>query len=443
MHDALDVQALSAAARSGQPEAQYRLGALYFSRGEIAAALDWLNRAAAMQVPDAQNLLGVICLNGIGIPCAPHTAAKWFTQAASHDLKEAHYNLAGLLFSNSAVPNDDSAAVRHLLRAAGLHHRAALRVLGYLYRTASDPALQIAAGRCFAQAAMLGDPHAEYVLGMDYLRGTGRDRNPGTAGYWLNRALQKHIYCAKSALQSIRNEMGDTEFARVVQEPVREAERRADPPFELHDRDINSIVGSGSEPIPGKIYEYPDRIHADLSDYLVNLAAPQLAPSAVVDPGTGQGLTSVLRTSSSMNFPLSRYDLAVGLVCRNLAGLVNVPSTHAEPLSVLRYLPGEEYKPHYDHFAVDAAGAPQVQDRNGQRRATVFAYLSDVEAGGETDFPRLAVKVAPAKGKAVAFLNCDARGRPDPDTLHAGCPVRRGEKWLATLWFRERPFLWQ
>lgn len=42
----------------------------------------------------------------------------------------------------------------------------------------------------------------------------------------------------------------------------------------------------------------------------------------------------------------------------------------------------------------------------------------------------------------MKFLNCDAQGKPNPETLHAGLPVIRGEKWLATLWFWDRPFLW-
>ena len=143
-----------------------------------------------------------------------------------------------------------------------------------------------------------------------------------------------------------------------------------------------------------------------------------------------------------MNFQLSMYDMVVGFTCRLLASLVGMQAVQAEPISVLRYLPGEEYKPHYDHFAVDEQGIPKVQDTNGQRLVTVFAYLNEVAEGGETDFPRLSVRVRSSKGKAVAFLNCDAAGKPNPDTLHAGLPVIRGEKWLATLWFRERPFNW-
>ena len=67
-------------------------------------------------------------------------------------------------------------------------------------------------------------------------------------------------------------------------------------------------------------------------------------------------------------------------------------------------------------------------------------YLNDVEAGGETEFPLAGVRIAPVAGRAVVFDNLLADGRPDPESLHAGLPVARGEKWLATLWLRERRY---
>ena len=48
--------------------------------------------------------------------------------------------------------------------------------------------------------------------------------------------------------------------------------------------------------------------------------------------------------------------------------------------------------------------------------------------------------VPPRAGAAIAFRNLKADGQPDPDSLHAGLPVERGEKWLATLWIRERRY---
>ena len=50
------------------------------------------------------------------------------------------------------------------------------------------------------------------------------------------------------------------------------------------------------------------------------------------------------------------------------------------------------------------------------------------------------MSIAPVPGRAVVFDNLLADGRPDPESLHAGLPVARGEKWLATLWLRERRY---
>lgn len=439
MHNAPDINVLSAA-QAGQPEAQYRLGALYFSRGEIQTALEWLKRAADNRAADAENLLGVIYLNGIGVACQPQTAAEFFTAAAEQDLKEAHFNLAGLLFSGKTTRSNDEMAWRHLLRAAELRHRPALRVLGYLYGVAGD---RVLAQRCFTHAALAGDAHSEYMLGMHYLHDAAVDANIDEAVYWLGNAAGKRLYCASLRLQSLVAQIGETRVQRILREHIPEARQAAADPMSLYTPDIKSTGDSPvAEHAPGTVHQYADILDEHLCDYLINLAAPALLPSGVVDPATGKALQTSLRTSSSMNFQLSMYDMAVGVACRRLAGLAGVTATHAEPISVLRYLPGEEYKPHYDHFAVDEHGTPRVQDANGQRIVTVFVYLNDVEAGGETDFPRLGERVQPGKGKAVAFLNCNAAGHPNLDMLHAGMPVVRGEKWLATLWFRERPFKW-
>jgi len=60
-----------------------------------------------------------------------------------------------------------------------------------------------------------------------------------------------------------------------------------------------------------------------------------------------------------------------------------------------------------------------------------------VEAGGATAFPKAGVTVQPKSGRAVVFDNLREDGSPEPDSLHAGLPVERGEKWLATLWIRQ------
>jgi hypothetical protein len=50
--------------------------------------------------------------------------------------------------------------------------------------------------------------------------------------------------------------------------------------------------------------------------------------------------------------------------------------------------PGQYYRVHHDY------GVSQRKLACGPRILTFFLYLSDVEEGGETNFPRIDIKVA-------------------------------------------------
>lgn len=47
-------------------------------------------------------------------------------------------------------------------------------------------------------------------------------------------------------------------------------------------------------------------------------------------------------------------------------------------------------------------------------------------------------KYAPRMGDAVLFWGTRPNGEIDPHSLHGGCPVKKGEKWVATKWIRSR-----
>jgi hypothetical protein len=124
---------------------------------------------------------------------------------------------------------------------------------------------------------------------------------------------------------------------------------------------------------------------------------------------------------------------------RRLTTLAGFPLRQAEPFAVLRYGPGEQYLPHRDYLNPAVEAHEFAAEAPGQRLRTVFSYLNDVDAGGGTSFPVFGIDIAPRRGRVVLFDNVGPDGRPDADTLHAGLPVERGEKWLGTLWLRERP----
>ena len=69
--------------------------------------------------------------------------------------------------------------------------------------------------------------------------------------------------------------------------------------------------------------------------------------------------------------------------------------------------------------------------------STLMFYLSSVQAGGLTVFPRLGVWSRPRPGSAVFWHNIQRDGWSDMAMLHGGCPVLLGRKIVANKWIRE------
>lgn len=146
---------------------------------------------------------------------------------------------------------------------------------------------------------------------------------------------------------------------------------------------------------------------------------------------------NVARTSEGMFFQTGETEL-VSLLEARIAALFNWPIDHAEGLQVLRYTPGAEYRPHFDHFDLDSPGGHVALSRGGQRVGTIVVYLAAPEGGGATVFPDLGLQVRAQAGHAVFFSYDLASG--GAGVLHGGAPVSDGEKWVATKWLREKKF---
>jgi len=172
-------------------------------------------------------------------------------------------------------------------------------------------------------------------------------------------------------------------------------------------------------------------------DALIELAKPRLARSLTVAAKTGGEEINADRTSNGMFFQRGENDLVRTIEAR-IARLLRWPEENGEGLQVLHYLPGTEYKPHYDYFDPNEPGTPTILRRGGQRVGTVVMYLGEPEKGGGTTFPDVHLEVAPKRGNAVFFSY--ERPHPSTKTLHGGAPVLAGEKWIATKWLRERRF---
>lgn len=179
---------------------------------------------------------------------------------------------------------------------------------------------------------------------------------------------------------------------------------------------------------------------ADECEALIALARGRLKPSTLVDPRTGLDVVSGLRASHGMFFRPAETPL-IARLDRRVAEIMNLPVSHGEGLQILHYPEGAGSAPHYD-FLVPSNPANQASiARSGQRVSTLVTYLNDVPAGGETVFPAAGWAVSPQRGHAVYFEYANGHGELDHASLHASSAVTQGEKWVATKWMRERPFV--
>ncbi|MFL6846489.1 MAG: 2OG-Fe(II) oxygenase [Allosphingosinicella sp.] len=164
--------------------------------------------------------------------------------------------------------------------------------------------------------------------------------------------------------------------------------------------------------------------------YLARAAAPMLEPAVVIDPASGRQGPDPVRVCDSVGFTWPLENPAVHALNRRLAAASGTTPEQGEPLQVLRYRPGGEYKPHFDAIPGFA----------NQRAMTFMVWLNEDYEGGETFFPTPGLKLKGRTGDAILFRNTAPDGGGDPDSGHAGLPVTRGEKLIASRWIRERAF---
>ncbi|XP_062371620.1 prolyl 4-hydroxylase subunit alpha-1 [Sardina pilchardus] len=178
-----------------------------------------------------------------------------------------------------------------------------------------------------------------------------------------------------------------------------------------------------------RIVRYHNVLSEQEMDMIKTMATPELSRSRVV---TGYGETGHVtenRVSKSMWFNDSNP--SVSHIIQRIADITSLDMETAESLQVLNYGVGGHFGPHYD-------AGEEIRDEDGDRIATVLIYLSDVEMGGATVFPLVGAALRPIKGSAVMWFNLLQNGEVDKLSRHSGCPVFKGNKWVANKWIRER-----
>jgi len=195
---------------------------------------------------------------------------------------------------------------------------------------------------------------------------------------------------------------------------------------------------------------------------IIKIATPRLLKSKVVDSKTGAEADDPIRTSFGASVTFKDDKILMAEIDEKISQISMLPPENSEQLQILRYTPGQKYDAHWDQFD-NPVIHKEFFANGGQRVATALFYLSDVEEGGETVFPKSTawlhkpvventhslridstgfsacgsqgIAVKPKAGDVLFFWGVKPDGKTiDPNSMHAGCPVIRGTKWTATKW---------
>jgi len=103
-------------------------------------------------------------------------------------------------------------------------------------------------------------------------------------------------------------------------------------------------------------------------------------------------------------------------------GLGGLCEPHMDPVG---WMEGIKLGPEYNHLSY-----------TGDMIGTFMAWLSDTEAGGNTIYcqPGHEGKIKPEKGAAAFWYDILSDGYRDLYSLHGGCPVLMGSKWILNKW---------
>ena len=128
-------------------------------------------------------------------------------------------------------------------------------------------------------------------------------------------------------------------------------------------------------------------------------------------------------------------------LCTRVSALVRIPPENCEPAKLLHYEGDQKFDVHLDAYDGILPGSVEPLRYGGQRLFTTLCYLNDVDDGGETEFPRLSISVRARRGRVLIFGNTiPGTDLPHPHAVHAGRSVASGEKWVLSLWWRERVY---
>jgi prolyl 4-hydroxylase len=268
---------------------------------------------------------------------------------------------------------------------------------------AAAPAELSAARDAFAQSAAEGDVRGALVLAGLVAGGIGGARDWRGALDMLRQWASRHKLAADQLALIDAMDLTPDGQPREIPERVR-----------LHaDREIEL---------------FPGMLSAAECDFIMRMAVPRLQPAKVFTGRDQFDRRPAVRNNELASFnPLEAPPFLHAINAR-IAAATGSDVRQGEPLQIMRYAPGQQFRPHTDGVGGGA----------NKRVMTAILYLNDGYDGGETRFTELDLDVRGKPGDMLLFRNLDGHGEVDGSMRHAGLPVTRGVKFIATRWILQR-----
>lgn len=168
------------------------VGIAAFGKNDYATALNEFRPLADQGNAIAQNHLGVMYVNGQGVPQDYTEAAKWFRKAADQSYAKAQTNLGSMYFNGKGVSQDNAEAVKWLRKAADQGYADAQTTLGLMYLNGKGVTQDnLEAMKWIRKAADQGNADGQVKLGSMYDKGRGVPQDNAEAMNWYRKAADQ------------------------------------------------------------------------------------------------------------------------------------------------------------------------------------------------------------------------------------------------------------
>ena len=191
---------------------------------------------------------------------------------------------------------------------------------------------------------------------------------------------------------------------------------------------------------------------ADINDdYILptvheNIITPEEA-KYILEKSTNYFKDSVIVSGHNINIRksktawLNKHDPVIKNIIDRVCKLTNTPYENAEHLQVVKYDTNGYYNEHFDTVTSYDKNSQEFLFKGGHRVITMLIYLNDDFTEGATRFPILKKRIKPPKYSGILFYTLDKNLKKcHPKALHAGLPIKSGNKYIANVWIRQKPY---